>query len=95
MREYRLPSHLLSGLINGDLSGLEKEDLDTLQSIKDKFTSLCEEGETFVIEHSFDKEPYFSKYADFTTLGCNVYDIKVYIVPSTYVKQEVGVKEKK
>ena len=77
--EFTLPSFLVVPLEYGDLSGLEDEDVEVYNRLSETIDDIIrnENGTHYTIEYS--DYSYFSYTPDFTKLGCDVVDAKVYI----------------
>lgn len=76
---FKIPTHLLSALVNSDYSGLDDDDFAALHLANEQFDELviCHSGETYTMD--FDDEEYFTWSPDFIGLGCNVVDMKLHI----------------
>lgn len=68
--EYKIPTCYLVALVNGDISGLNDEDIKTL----DEFVETLPEYWTF----EFGEEVYFSYDNDVDRYGNDVVDAKCY-----------------
>lgn len=77
---YRLPAHWASAFFNGDVTGLEDDDLANFERVVDGenlFSPLAIEGD----DPDFGPEPIFCRYHDaqpYGVLACDCYD---YIFP--------------
>ena len=67
--EYQFPAYALCALFNGDLDGLEDEDIENFERFMDqnKNIDVWDDKEP-------DQEPYFAPYPEFG-LACNVVDL--------------------
>jgi len=80
--EFKVPSFLMSALVNDDKSGFDEEDEKILDKTEKTFFDLTEEneGDSWVLDYGEDQEPYFTWNPDFINLGCDVLDCKLYIL---------------
>lgn len=78
--EFRIPTFLLSALVNGDLSGLDEDDEKTYRRMIAKFEELAN-GLPYTTSgwEDSDSTKYFSYQPDFCSLGCEVVDITLNI----------------
>ena len=67
--EYQFPSYALCALFNGDLDGLDDEDIELFESFmeRNKQIDVWDDKEP-------DQEPYFCKFPEFG-LATNVVDL--------------------
>ena len=78
--DFRVPSFLMTGIINGDSSGYTEEDEDTLAAVIKHFNKLTPKCGHWTLEiPAEDNESYFTSNPDFINLGCDVYDLKLTI----------------
>jgi len=85
--EFQVPDFLLSALFNGDLSGLEDEDVKLFEEAEKCFNSLMEEnkGSSYILSIANNEDggeqidPYFTHSPDFCNLACNVFDCELHI----------------
>lgn len=80
--EFKMPSFLLSAIYNGDVSGLNDEDIRTFNRVEQKAHDLMkkEKGSSYVWGMDDpDQEPYFTWNPDFINLGCDVVDMQLVI----------------
>lgn len=75
-RTEKIPSYALSYVVNGDASGLEEKDLETIDSFMDKFFMLGT-----VIVSPQDSEEYFTDNPAFG-LPCMVVDTDIIVLTS-------------
>jgi hypothetical protein len=80
--EFKVPSFLMVGIFNDDVSGYSNEDIDILHKVLREFTDLVHKNNgnhwTLSIPEE-EQEPYFTWNPDFISLGCDVYDLELYI----------------
>jgi len=76
--EYQFPSYALCALFNGDLDGLDDDDIEL-------FNRFMEQNKNIDVwdDKEPDQEPYFTHYPEFG-LACNVVDL----VGIEYEKEE-------
>ena len=80
--EFKVPSFLMVGIFNADISGYEDEDIELLKKVEGKFNDLVKEnkGDHWTLDIlGDDQEPYFTWSPDFINLGCDVLDCELYI----------------
>ena len=75
-RTEKIPAYALSYLVNGDASGLEERELETIDSFMDKFSMLGP-----VIVSPQDSEEYFTHTPAFG-LPCMVVDTDIIVLTS-------------
>ena len=72
--EYTFPSYALSALINGDYSGLEKEDESALNAFLEREKGIDVWDIKSDEETGGSSEPYFSRNPEFG-LACDCVDV--------------------
>jgi hypothetical protein len=77
--DCKIPAYALSYLINDDNSGLEKEDVETIDNYMQQYYDIAKEQHGNVVIAPCGNEAFFTWAPDFG-LACEVEDTKILIL---------------